>query len=216
MRKKLSMSENYSIWTYIITIFAVALGWFLGEATGMIRRRREIKKFKVALVSELEDCLGWLLRNKITIENNIRIVVLHQLPDTNPVKIPTHIYDNYFTEVVTHLSKSERTSFNSIYNLINYSHEQTNQLAKLRIACINDKSRRSEFDEILEGLYHNVCLAIHLIRYHLAYGKKLDLEKMTDEEEKKILKESDDNLGKIIKEAKSLGLEGLKKKYYIK
>ena len=210
------MVENSAIWNKIITFFAVALGWILGEATGIIRRKIEIKKYKSALISELEDCLGWLLRNKITIEYNIRVVVLGELPDSTPIKIPTHIYDKYFTEITSHLSKSERTSFNAIYNLINYSHEQTNRLAKLRMICINDRSRRGEFDSILEGLYHNVFLAIYLIRYHLEYREKLDMEKITDEEQEKILKESDENLLEIIKEAKALGIEGVKKKYFRK
>src|SRR4030042_6946718 len=125
------MGENSFIWSNIITLFAVGLGWSLGEATGIIRRKLEIKKYRLALISELEDCLSWLLRNKITIEYSIRIVVLDQLPDSTPVKIPTHIYDKYFTEITSHLSKSERTSFNAIYNLINYSHEQKKQLEEL-------------------------------------------------------------------------------------
>jgi len=61
-----------------------------------------------------------------------------------------------------------------------------------------------------------VCLAVHLIRYHLEFGKKLDIEKISDQEMQKILKESDENLAKIIKEAKSLGIDAVKKKYFRK
>jgi hypothetical protein len=210
------MSENSSVVSNIITLFAVALGWFLGEATGLIRRHREIVKLKRALIIELKDCLGWLLRNKTTIEYNIRLAVLGQLPDSSPVKIPTHIYEKHFTDITVHLSNSERISFNSIYNLIAFCQYQTEQLVILRTACINDKQRLREFDSILEGMYHNLCLAIYLINYHLQSGKKLDVSKMSDEEQKIMLEKSNDDLQKIIMEAKSLGIKEVKEKYHYK
>lgn len=109
----MSEGNGSSILGYVITLGAVALGWFLGETSGWFKKKYSLRNVKKSLYLEIDDCRSWLLRNQITLEHLIQLAVLKVAGDFGPVEVPTFIYDNHIAEILPYLSRSERISFNS-------------------------------------------------------------------------------------------------------
>jgi hypothetical protein len=212
----MSDPTDTGILKYIITLVAVAFGWFLGETTGWLKKRWSVHNLKKSLLLEIEDALGWLRRNQITIEHIIQLVVLNEFIDAGPVQVPTHIYDNHFPEISTHLTRSERVSYNSIYNLIHLCDKDSGRLVDLIRSNQFNNNKRKEFKGVLEAMHHNVYMAISQIQYHLANRKDLDVFKVTDEQTKQIEDEIIRRLHEICSQAKQIGLEEVKQRYYKK
>ena len=162
------MAENtgLNIISNLVTLGAVTLGWLLGETTGWFKSKKRINSLKKALFEEIQDASSWLRRNQLTLEEIIQLSTIEYLSEVSPVSVPVHIYDKHFPEISVYLSRSERVSYNSIYHLINISHDQTKKIVVLRMACLRDKSKIREYLETLEAVYHNVSMAIWQIDYH--------------------------------------------------
>lgn len=199
---------------YIITLAAVVFGWFLGEATALLKKRWSIRILKRSLYVEMTEALSWLKRNQITIEHIIQLTVLKEFIDFGPVKVPTHIYDKHFTEILPHLTNSERVSYNSIYNLIHRYHEDSQRLTKLIRSENFDKAKIKEYMEILEAVYYNISMAIYQIQYHMANKGNLDVYSVTGEQAKQIDDSITNRIHEICAEAKRVGLEEIKRRHY--
>lgn len=199
---------------HIITLAAVVFGWVLGETTGLLKMRWSLHILKRSLYVEMTEALSWLKRNQITIEHIIQLTVLKEFIDFGPVQVPTHIYDKHFPEISPHLTNSERVSYNSIYNLIHRSHEDSSRLTEL-IRCENlDKTKSKEYMGILEALYNNISTAIYQIQYHMANKDNLDVYSVTGEQAKQIDNSITNRIHEICAEAKRLGLEEIKRRHY--
>jgi hypothetical protein len=205
---------NTSINSAIVALAAVVAGWFLGETTGFLKKWWSVHNLKKSLFVEIEDALGWMKRNKITLEHIIQLTVLKERTEIAPVKVPTHIYDNHFPEISPHLTKSQRVSYNSIYNLMHLSYQDVQRLIELARAQPYDNAKDKEFATILESTYYNVCTAIYQIQYHLANYKHLNVNELTGEHAKQLDNDILNRLNKIISEAKEVGLEELKRRHY--
>jgi hypothetical protein len=198
----------------ILALIAVLFGWILGETTSLLKKRWSIRNLKKSLFLEIEDALSWLKRNQITLEYVIQLAVLKEFIDVGPVKVPTHIYDKHFPEISPHLTKSERVSYNSIYNLIHRSYEDMSRLIDLIRADPGDDEKRRELTGILEAIYHNTSMAIYQIQYHLANKENLDINKVTGEHAKQIDDGITRRLHEICSEAIRIGIEEVKRRNY--
>jgi len=210
------MAENsgLNIISNLVTLGAVALGWVLGETTGWFKNKQRINNLKKALFEEIQDALSWLKRNQLTLEKTIQLATKEYLSEDGPVSVPTHIYAKHFPEISVYLSRSERVSYNSIYNLINISHDQAKKIEALRMACLRDKTKEREYLETLDAAYHNLSMAIWQINYHVKHGSHIDIERLSGEDAKRIDNDRREKLIKLINEAKTLSVEEIKKNYY--
>ena len=211
---KMAGNTDHNILGNLVTLGAVALGWILGETTGWLKSKRKVNNLKNALFEEIKDGLSWLERNQLTLEKIIQLIVLNHYAEEAPVPVPTHIYDTHFPEISVHLTRSERISYNSIYNLIRISQEQVNNIVRLRINCISDGSKKKEYSETLEAAYRNVSMAIWQIEYHLHHGSKIDTDRLSGDVAKQIEKKIQERLIKILNEAKKSNVDEIKLNYY--
>lgn len=211
----MSESSDSSTINYVITIAAVALGWFLGETTGWLKKRWSIRNLKQSLLLEIEDCLSWLTRNQITLEGLIQLSVHKEIGDFGPVEVPTHIYGTHFPEISPNLTRSERTSYNSIHNLIRSFERDSSKLTELTRACKKDISRISEFSGILEAMYHNVSIAIFQIKFHLDNRNNLNVDNFSDGDSRRFNKQIENRIRELCIEANRIGLEELRRKHYV-
>lgn len=212
----LKMAENIglNIISTLVTLGAVALGWLLGETTGWFKSKKRITVLKKALFEEIQDALPLLRRNQLTLEEIIQLATIKYLPEDSPVPVPTHIYGKHFAEISVYLSRSERVSYNSIYNLINAYHDQTKKIAALRMACLSDKTKIKEYLETIEAVYYNASMAIWQINYHIRHGSRINVTSVSDKDAKVIDDEITEKLIKIINEAKTLSVSEIKENYY--
>jgi len=199
---------------HIIALAAVVFGWFIGETTGLLKKRWSIRNLKKSLYVEMSDTLSWLKRNQLTIEHIIQLTVLKEFVDFGPVKVPTHIYDKHFPEISPNLTNSERVSYNSIYNLIHRSHDDSLRLIDLIRSENFDKTKSKEYMGILEALYYNISMAVYQIQYHIDNKDDLDVYIVTGEQEKEIDDSIKNRIHEICAEAMRLGLAEIKRKHY--
>jgi hypothetical protein len=210
----MSNPTDTSLLKHLVTLAAIVFGWFLGETTSWFKKRWSIRNLRKSLLLEIEDALDWLKRNQLTIEHIIQLTVLGELIDLGPIKVPTHIYDNYFHEISTHLTRSERVSYNSIYQHIHLSYKDSTRLVELIRSLPFDNNKRKEVAGILDAMYHNVSMAITQIQYHLANRKHLDVSKVSSEQAKQMEDAITAKLHDICSQARQIGLEEVKRRYY--
>lgn len=197
----------------IIPLMCIVFGWFLGETTSLFKKRWTIWNLKKSLLLEIKDCLSWLLRNQITLEYMIQLTVLGAFVDSGPVEVPTHIFDKHFPEISPHLTRHERTSYNSIYNLIRSSQKDSIRVVELIRNCAKGKTRTSEFSGILEAVYYNTSLAIYQIQYHIDHHKDLNIDKVTGEDAARIDKSIGKRIKDLVIEAKKIGLDEVSRRH---
>lgn len=212
--QKMAESTGLNIISSLVTLGAVALGWLLGETTGWFKSKKRITVLKKALFEEIQDASSWLRRNQLTLEEIIQLSTIEYLSEVSPVSVPVHIYDKHFPEISVYLSRSERISYNSIYNLINISYDQIKKIRALRSACLSDKTKIKEYLETLDAAYYNISMAIWQINRHINYGSQINVDNLSGEDAKVIDDEIKEKLIKITNEAKTLSVSEIEKNYY--
>lgn len=209
----MSEGSNSSVLSYVITLGAVAIGWVLGETSGWFKKRYSVRNLKKSLFLEIEDCHSWLLRNQITLEHLIQLAVLKEVGEFGPVEVPTYIYDNHIPQILPHLSRSERISYISIYNLIRSSHKDSIKLRELGQKVNSADFEIKEFSSILEAVFYNTSLAIFQIQYHLDNTSTLNVDKFSAKFTKELEHKITNRVHELCIEAKRIGLAEVHQKY---
>lgn len=178
--------EIVKLITSFLSGFFVILGVIVGFALNRVyewkKENKRLNKLITALYVELGDVSRWLVRAKLSQEKGLKLLVHRVPPDSLPIQIPTHIYDNYFDELSIHLSDSERLSFNNIYFLVEQINSQHQRLNSLLVECIKDKETLQEVSYILEGAHVNLLMALAQSNFHITNQKRFNMKKLWDKQ----------------------------------
>ena len=167
-----NMSET--LITSLVTLGAVALGWFLGEGTSWLRESRKQRQLISALIQELDDCESYIRRNVITSELLIQALEVNAYLGFAPIVIPQILFDHDYPEIAARLTKSERVSFSSIHTKIRQMNAMSDKIASFLEKKSSQREAIKEFAELLAVFYIIAKQTIDLIMFHKTHGRQID------------------------------------------
>lgn len=184
----------------IVTLVAVALGWLLGEATGLIKSWRKTSSIRRALTAELEDMLQWASDVEITVINMARKLARKETPNDILVKIAHPVFSEHFPQVCIDLTTAERLSFIAIHRLVDALHSQYEKLAEARLRAETHWRTGTEFTHLLRDMYVNARFVTYRISWHLERMKRAPDELFLHEGTQQLMEQFQDDFQKTLKE----------------
>lgn len=210
------MVLNETLITAAIGLASGLIGFIAGQAYTLAKEIYREKKLKAALVVEVEEARPWLSRNIITLECMIQLCNVHEFANNGPIPVPIQVHAEHFPQVNLKLSRGERVSFYSIYNLLYLVNSTCEKLRNLQPVCVRDPSKTYEFAQLLDNMYRNTYHAVLLINLHLEHRNDLDALTSTNETDqaiKQLHAQNDSRLLQLAAEAKAMGAKAIREKY---
>jgi hypothetical protein len=195
------------LWGLVGGLLGVIIGWGLGEGTRVIKKWRGKRALRLALYAELDDMRGSFLGHREILEYAVRLMSNRAITEKLPTRVATFFFDNYYKDILTDLTRDERISVNTIYDLVNTIHKQYDALQTLSVQGQSERKIPPDFFHVLNGAYHNLNKAIYLISAHLSRKEKLDIEKVPAPDEKLF----SERFKLLLKEGKTNGAETIRR-----
>ncbi|MGP9802962.1 hypothetical protein [Rheinheimera sp. NSM] len=192
----------------ISALIGVGLGWLLSQLTDLIKVKRRKVKIIDSVYVEISDINAWLVRMMRQTKYALQLIVLNQRVTSVPGRIHTFIFDEHFHEICMDLSRDARIGLTDSYDSIKTINELIAQLSEL----IDDQSDSKRLCQKFEAI-HSVA---HDVEFKTRYllnnrnGSMKDLVGVAIELDKNLNEE----LEFIVKEAKEIGVDGIKSKFY--
>ncbi|HCH5095901.1 hypothetical protein NDJ85_18555 [Vibrio parahaemolyticus] len=161
----------------IIALISAAVALLLGQLVVYIKYRINKCQTKRALFKELQD-IEISLESAIAITRHKLEMNVHMIHSgTMPLPVGSYIFDNYYKEVVSELSSSQRRSYQLIHHYVKDINASIENLTKKNIeaseayflnpSSIDVKHRKLWFDR-LASFYEVLCLT----QWHISYHKE--------------------------------------------
>jgi hypothetical protein len=198
----------------VVTLCAVLFGWLLAEATETAKGLRRARILRRALLIELADTFRWIERARLIQEKGLLLISHECVPESLPLCIPSHVFDEHYAELSIRISQSERVSFSSIFALVRTMNEQHRHLGSIRADVARDPTpeRLQEFATILEASLRNGCMAEAQIKFHLAHSKRLDITRLKDEDAERLDQEITQRLLQLRAEASRSTIDDIRRR----
>jgi len=195
----------------ISALIGVGLGWLLSQFTDIIKDKRRKSKVIDSVYTELSDINAWLISMLRQTKYSLQLIVLSQRVSSIPGKIHTFIFDEHFHEICMELSRDARIGLTDSYDSINTINELIDQLKEL----IDNQSESSnkKLCQKIEAVYSVAFDTEFKTRYLInnRNGKMSDLSGVAAELDQKL----NDEISFIVKEAREIGVDGIKSKFYV-
>ncbi|CDT29283.1 conserved hypothetical protein [Vibrio coralliirubri] len=161
----------------IIALISAVVALLVGQLVAYIKYRINKCQTKRALFRELQD-IETSLESAIAITRHKLEMNVHMIHSgTMPLLVGSYIFDNYYKEVVSELSSSQRRSYQLIHHYVKGINTSIESLTKknseaseayfLNPRSIDVKHRKLWFDR-LASFYEVLCTT----QWHISYHKK--------------------------------------------
>lgn len=183
----------------VIALLPIFLEW---------KRRHDRRlRLKNALETELGDIHAWMQRGRLTLEKSLMHIVHGEPWGGIPIPLPTRVFDAYYTEIVSDLTRDERISYTSIYSIVEVVNGQFDLLRQLYLDAAQDPEKLSRYAEVVEGAYVNAWNASWQAGWHLSRAPALEMDEMRDEWAEKLNQRIHRGLRAVESKARSITLD---------
>jgi len=192
------------------TLVGVFVGAALSHGAAYVLHLRALRSKKSAILQEVDDLTAWADRHVRTLVFNLQLVELEQSFDSLPAEIKPFLFEQYFHEVGIHFKKWQRIALVDFYSLWAHFNHSVNSY----ISLYDNPSVRAEVNlyEKLRALYFTAwelkakgpqILGIENATIQTQKGAQLEIDASAETQ-----------LAGALKEARELGPEKLRQKYY--
>jgi hypothetical protein len=209
----------------ILPLVGVALGWFLAQATGLIKEIWNRHRVRKCLVEELDELHNELRRTQLQYARQLQIHALQGIDNGVPLKLSNHIFENFYKDAVLSLNQHQRISFQMIHSQV--------EALNSGISELEATARRLGEKATLEGLqsitpaegelwgnqviagFTNAAAAMWLITNHLRNPRNPDLSlwETAHTDYLKYLQAVDDEIREILTAGKKLNRADFERAY---
>lgn len=208
-----------------ISLISVAVGWLLAQGTALFKDWWAARKFKNGLLTELEDIQDQLQRVLMIHSRQLQIFALNGIEPTVALPVQNMFFRQYFKDAFSHLNRSQRISYQLIHASLESLNKKNENLAEFVEESFKDLGAEPDdtkslamvqvWGERVIVLYKTAMNIRWHIEYHLRHPKapKFDLMGPMHESFAKFEHELDQEVKRIIGEAKKLKREDFEKIY---
>lgn len=202
----------------IIALISAVVALLFGQLVLYLKHRYCKHRIKKALLEELAD-IDISLESAIAICRQKLTMNIHMLHSgTMPLPVGSYIFDNYYKEVVSELSSSQRRSYQLIHHYIKDINTTIENVTKKNIeaseafflepSSVDEKHRKLWFDR-LASFYETLCVTRWHITHHLKnkHNPELPYEGEVYEDYISLQQEIQVALRKLINDAEKMSTE---------
>lgn len=208
-----------------ISLISVAVGWVLAQGTSFIKNWWAARKLRSGLLTELEDIQDQLQRVVMIHARQLQIFALKGMEPTAALPVHNMFFKQYFKEAFSHLTRSQRISYQLIHASLESLNKKNEDLAKFAEesykdlkATPDDEKTRSTIEvwgDRVIALYKTTMSIRWHIEYHLRNPKApvFDLLGPMHESYVKFEHELDQEVKEIMEKAKLFKKDDCEKIY---
>lgn len=209
----------------ISTLLSVGAGWLLASLTAMLKKWWSSRSLLAGLLTELDDIQDQLNRFELAHARQIQIYALGGIEGSAQLPIFNTYFKHYFKEAFSHLSRSQRISYQLIHATVDALNEKNQELTKFTLTAIDelrnekDKEIRSNMLEAWGTRVIALYKTVMEIKWHIAYHLKnpeipiFDIIGPMHESYLRFAQELDDRIKETIEKAKTLNKQSFEKIY---
>lgn len=209
----------------LISLVSVALGWLLAQGTTLARDWWEARRLRKGLIIELEDINAQLDRSLLIHRRQLQVFALKGMEPTSSLPIQSMFFKQFYKEAFSHLSREQRISYQLIHAQLEHLKTLIDHLTKQYSEFFRDHKASPDHKKALVAieLWGEYVIAIFktakIVKWHIDFHlnnrdkPSFDIMGPMHESYVKFVQDIDDEVAKVIEDAKGLKREEFDKIY---